>query len=142
MAARRCWPRAVAGGLGHAHTVQMIEQLQPPVAETDLEDLAQLLVDAVDSAAAVSFVAPLTVTQAREWWLKTIADADARAIVLVARDATGIIGTVQLQPAWAPNQPHRAEVVKRSEERGVGKEGGGRGGGEGGRERRSEQQAR
>jgi ribosomal protein S18 acetylase RimI-like enzyme len=32
--------------------------------------------------------------------------------VLVARDASGILGSVQLHPAWAPNQPHRAEVVK------------------------------
>jgi GNAT superfamily N-acetyltransferase len=33
-------------------------------------------------------------------------------VVLVARDADGIVGTVQAQPAWAPNQPHRADVAK------------------------------
>jgi GNAT superfamily N-acetyltransferase len=30
----------------------------------------------------------------------------------VARDVEGIAGTVQLHPAWAPNQPHRAEIAK------------------------------
>jgi ribosomal protein S18 acetylase RimI-like enzyme len=33
-------------------------------------------------------------------------------IVLVARDRVGVAGSVQVHPAWAPNQPHRAEVVK------------------------------
>lgn len=34
-------------------------------------------------------------------------------IVLVAREPAGrIVGTVQAQPAWAPNQPHRAEICK------------------------------
>jgi GNAT superfamily N-acetyltransferase len=33
-------------------------------------------------------------------------------MVVVARDADRIVGTVQLQPAWAPNQRHRAEVTK------------------------------
>jgi GNAT superfamily N-acetyltransferase len=32
--------------------------------------------------------------------------------VLVARLDGRIVGTVQLDPAWAPNQPHRAEVLK------------------------------
>ena len=32
--------------------------------------------------------------------------------MLVARLDGRIVGTVQLDPAWAPNQPHRAEVLK------------------------------
>jgi GNAT superfamily N-acetyltransferase len=44
----------------------------------------------------------------------------------VARDDRGIVGTVQLQPAWAPNQPHRADIAKlivhrRARRRGVGR---------------------
>lgn len=66
----------------------------------------------MDSGAAVSFLAPLTTDGAADWWRRTLEGAHARAIVLVARDAGGIVGTVQLHPAWAPNQPHRAEVVK------------------------------
>lgn len=92
-----------------AHT---IERLKLPATDRDLLDLALLLVDAVDSGAAVSFVAPLALERAREWWRDTLSAAHPRAVVLVARDAEGIVGSVQLQPAWAPNQPHRAEVVK------------------------------
>ena len=90
----------------------VIERLVSPRGEADLRALAQLLVDAVDSGAAVSFVAPLTVEAATDWWRGTIAAAHPRAIFLVARDADGIVGTVQLHPAWAPNQPHRAEIAK------------------------------
>jgi len=92
-----------------AHT---IERLKLPATDAELLELALLLVDAVDSGAAVSFVAPLTLERAREWWSGTLSAAGARAVFLVARDAEGIVGSVQLQPAWAPNQPHRAEVVK------------------------------
>jgi GNAT superfamily N-acetyltransferase len=90
----------------------MIERLLPPVGDSDLRALAQLLVDAVDSGAAVSFLAPLTLADAEDWWRSTLSASHSRAIFLVARDAEGIVGTVQLHPAWAPNQPHRAEVVK------------------------------
>lgn len=90
----------------------MIEPLTPPVADADLRDLAGLLVDAVESGAAVSFLAPLTVEEAEAWWRTAVSSADPRAIFLVARAEARIIGTVQLHPAWAPNQPHRAELVK------------------------------
>jgi acetyltransferase len=90
----------------------MIEQLTLPVADSDLRALAELLVDAVESGAAVSFLAPLTLEYAEDWWRRTISGSHSRAIFLVARDAEGVVGTVQLHPAWAPNQPHRAEVAK------------------------------
>jgi ribosomal protein S18 acetylase RimI-like enzyme len=89
-----------------------IERLVRPVSSSDLRALALLLVDAVDSGAAVSFVTPLPVEVAERWWGSTIAAAHARAVFLVARDAQGIAGSVQLHPAWAPNQPHRADVAK------------------------------
>ena len=89
-----------------------IERLILPVGDSDLRDLARLLVDAVESGAAVSFLAPLTLERAEDWWRKTTSASYSGAIFLVARDAEGIVGTVQLHPAWAPNQPHRAEIVK------------------------------
>jgi GNAT superfamily N-acetyltransferase len=89
-----------------------IERLTPPGSAEDRRTLAHLLVQAVESGAAVSFVLPLTVERAEEWWQKTLASAHARAIFLVARDVGRIVGTVQLHPAWAPNQPHRGDVVK------------------------------
>jgi acetyltransferase len=95
-----------------ATTESVVEHLRRPVADADIQALAELLADAVDSGAAVSFLAPLTPQRAEEWWRRTLAGADPRAIFLVARDAEGVVGSVQLQPAWAPNQPHRGEVVK------------------------------
>jgi GNAT superfamily N-acetyltransferase len=89
-----------------------IERLSPPVSDADFRALARLLVDAVESGAAVSFLASLTLERAEDWWQKTIDTAHPAAIFFVARDAEGIVGTVQLHPAWAPNQPHRAEIAK------------------------------
>lgn len=90
----------------------VIRRLEAPASDADVHALAELLVDAVDSGAAVSFLAPLTVAHAEKWWRGTLAAASPRAIVLVARDRDGIAGSVQLHPAWAPNQPHRGEIVK------------------------------
>jgi GNAT superfamily N-acetyltransferase len=89
-----------------------IERLTPPVRSADLRALALLLIDAVDSGAAVSFLAPLTVEAAEAWWQRILSASHPRAVFMVARNAEGIVGTVQLLPAWAPNQPHRAEVAK------------------------------
>ena len=80
--------------------------------DRDLRALARLLVDAVDSGAAVSFLAPLTLERAEDWWRQTLPAAHARAIFLVAREDGEIVGSVQLHPAWAPNQPHRGEIAK------------------------------
>jgi GNAT superfamily N-acetyltransferase len=89
-----------------------IEKLALPANDTDVRQLAKLLVDAVESGAAVSFLAPLPLERAEAWWRRTISAAHPNAIFLVARDGDGIIGTVQLHPAWAPNQPHRADIAK------------------------------
>ena len=103
-----------------------IERIGRDAAEHDIRDLARLLVDAVASGAGVSFLADLTEDRAEAWWRSVLASAPDRAIVLVARDAEGIVGTVQLQPSWAPNQPHRADVAKllvhrRARRRGIGR---------------------
>ena len=90
-----------------------IERLhQAQVRDDDLRALAELLVDAVDSGAAVSFMHPLDVATAEKWWRETFARFSPRAIFVVARDAQGIAGTVQMQPKWAPNQPHCGEICK------------------------------
>lgn len=102
-----------------------IERLKLPVSEADLHSLALLLVDAVESGAAVSFLSPLDHGQAEKWWRRSLSMPASGVIFLVARDAVGIVGAVQLHPAWAPNQPHRADVAKllvhrRARRRGVG----------------------
>ncbi len=104
----------------------IIERLTSPVNEADLRALAQLLADTVSNGDAVSFLAPLPVNDAAAWWRKTLTESHLKSVFLVARDAEGIAGTVQLHPAWAPNQPHRAEVAKlmihpRARRRGLGR---------------------
>ncbi len=90
-----------------------IERLTPAAAtDRDLDDLAAVLVDAVESGAAVSFVKPLDLATARAWWQRTLSEASPRGILLIARSCGRIVGTVQAAAAWAPNQPHRAEVCK------------------------------
>ena len=105
--------------------VDSIERLKPPVSEADLGALADLLVDAVAAGAAISFI-EITRAQAEDFWRKLLSAPASGAIVRVARDAGGIVGTVQMHPSWAPNQPHRADVAKlivhrRGRRRGVGR---------------------
>ena len=102
-----------------------IERIGSDASASDIRGLAKLLVDAIDSGAGVSFLAGLTEGEAEAWWRSILASLSERAVVLIARDDDGVVGTVQLQPAWAPNQPHRADVAKlivhrRARRRGIG----------------------
>ena len=104
----------------------MIERLKLPVSEADLGALANVLADAVESGAAVSFLS-LTREESEAWWRNLFSAPASGAIILVARDAAGIVGSVQLHPSWAPNQPHRADVVKlivhrRARRQGIGRQ--------------------
>ena len=89
-----------------------IERIGKDADPSDIRGLAQLLVDAIDSGAGVSFLVGLTEEQAEAWWRSVLTSSPERAIILIARDTEGVVGTVQLQPSWAPNQPHRADVAK------------------------------
>jgi GNAT superfamily N-acetyltransferase len=72
-----------------------------------------VLVDCVDGGASVSFMHPLARDHARRFWSQ-VADGVARGerALIVAEDAGGIAGTVQLVLAQPDNQPHRADVAK------------------------------
>jgi GNAT superfamily N-acetyltransferase len=89
-------------------SLQAVERLRN-ASDDDIEQLAELLVDAVDSGASVSFVRGLTLAEARDWWRTA---ANENTVLLVVRDTSGIVATAQIQPTWAPNQAHRAEVAK------------------------------
>ncbi len=79
----------------------------------DLSDLAAVLRDCVDGGASVSFMAPLSEDKAVAFWRHVAEDAAAgHRVVWIARDADGIVGTVQLVLQLPENQPHRAEVAK------------------------------
>jgi len=67
----------------------------------------------VHGGASVSFMAPLPLEKALAFW-QGVADGVARGerVLLVAEDAQGIAGTVQVVLAQPDNQPHRADVAK------------------------------
>ena len=90
----------------------IIELLAAP-SESDIEQLADVLVDCVEGGASVSFMHPLPRDKAVDFWRSVAADAAAGGrMLIVARDAGGIVGTVQVIPAATDNQPHRADVAK------------------------------
>ena len=75
--------------------------------------LAAVLIDCVEGGASVSFMHPLTPERATAFWrrvAKGVAAGD-RAL-LVAEDARGVCGTVQLVVEMPENQPHRADLSK------------------------------
>jgi hypothetical protein len=96
-----------------------IDEWQPGTAaaatlDADLDMLADVLHAVVHTGAGVSFVAPFSQAAARTFWIEHVMPgvrAGTRR-VLLARDGSRIVGTVQLEYAWPPNQPHRAEVAK------------------------------
>lgn len=81
--------------------------------EADAKALADLLIDCVDGGASVSFMQPLTRERALAFWQR-VGESAARGerVLLVAEDASGLVGTVQLILDQPENQPHRADVAK------------------------------
>lgn len=96
------------------------------VEDAHLEQLADVLIDCVEGGASVSFMLPLTRDRAMAFWRRVAQGVAAgdRAL-LIAEDAHGICGTVQLTFDLPENQPHRADLSKmlvhrRARRRGLG----------------------
>jgi GNAT superfamily N-acetyltransferase len=83
------------------------------VTEAHVQDLADVLIDCVDGDASVGFMHPLPRDKALAFW-RRVADGVARGerALMVASDAAGIVGTVQLVLDQPDNQPHRADLCK------------------------------
>jgi ribosomal protein S18 acetylase RimI-like enzyme len=90
-----------------------IELLTSRAARGRLEQLIDLLTDAVDSGASVGFLPPLGRDEALEYWLGIIGEIDAGGRLLLAalRD-DDLVGSVQLELASKANARHRAEVQR------------------------------
>ena len=83
------------------------------VDDTLVEQLAGVLIDCVDGGASVSFMHPLSRDRAVAFWRRMAHGvAAAERALLVAEDAHGVCGTVQLSFDLPENQPHRADVSK------------------------------
>jgi len=87
-----------------------LELLGAPT-DRDIDDLAGLLVDTVESGASVGFLLPLDHDDAASWWREVL--ADELTDTWVARDDDGrILASVRLTLAWKPNSRHRGEISK------------------------------
>jgi GNAT superfamily N-acetyltransferase len=93
-----------------------IERWNPDLAglDGDLEMLGGILHACVHDGASVSFVLPFSPNDAKAFWRDQVLPAilEGTRRVLLARLAGRIVGTVQLDLATPPNQPHRTEVKK------------------------------
>jgi GNAT superfamily N-acetyltransferase len=90
-----------------------IRALDAAEAEARLDELSDILVDAVAHGASVNFMAGFRRDEAREFWrgqLPGIGGGGTR--LLVGEDGGRLVGTALLFLAHQPNAPHRAEVGK------------------------------
>jgi GNAT superfamily N-acetyltransferase len=90
-----------------------VRLLSPEEARARRAQLADLLVDSVQSGGAVNFVWPMTRAKADAWWDGALASHDSgERLILVAESDDQMVGTVQLVLAPQENQSFRADVAK------------------------------
>jgi GNAT superfamily N-acetyltransferase len=92
-----------------------IRRLAPDDIRLRAGELADILIDCVEGGASVSFMSGLDRPQAERFWTEIAdrAETDGRAVLAAVHDSDGkAVGTVQVIPAAAENQPHRADVAK------------------------------
>ena len=85
----------------------------PALDDAQIDELAGVLIDCVEGGASVSFMHPLPRDRAVAFW-RRVAQGVAKGdrALLVAEDARGLCGTVQLVLDQPENQPHRADLAK------------------------------
>ena len=90
-----------------------IEPLAATPTAAELSDLCALLRDVVEGGASIGFMLPIADAEITAFWSGVIAGVAAQQrFVFVARDASRIVGSVQLALAPQPNGRHRAELQK------------------------------
>jgi GNAT superfamily N-acetyltransferase len=106
----------------HADVIRQVST----ATDAEIQGLAELLIDCVHGGASVGFMHPLPLAKAVQFW-RRVSDAAARGerALLIAEDAGGIVGTVQLVLDQPDNQQHRADLAKmlvhhRARRRGLG----------------------
>src|SRR5262249_52053384 len=83
------------------------------VDDAQIGGLADVLIDCVEGGASVSFMHPLSRGRAVAFWRRVAQGVAAgQRALLVAEDALGLCGTVQLILDQPENQPHRADLAK------------------------------
>ena len=90
-----------------------VHLLDASAAEHAERPLADILIACVAAGASVSFLPPLRTDAAQGFWRRSLADiALGHKAIWVAWADGELVGTVTLDLAMPPNQPHRAEVAK------------------------------
>ena len=112
-------PRStLTGRRCETRTVPAVEQVEVRRLEAEelrahLDGLAAVLADCVEGGASVSYMAPFSHKQAREAFEAFGAEVDQRRrLILAAFAGEEIVGSVQVNLATPPNQPHRGEIAK------------------------------
>jgi len=81
--------------------------------EAQIDELAGVTIDCVEGGASIGFMHPLTRDRAVAFWRRVARGVAAgERALLVAEDAQGVCGTVQLVLDQPENQPHRADLAK------------------------------
>jgi ribosomal protein S18 acetylase RimI-like enzyme len=90
-----------------------IVQLDAVAAEQAVPELAEVLQASVLQGASIGFVAPFSLKQAAAFWRRLLpAFQRSERLLLIARDAGRVVGTIQLLLDMPDNGSHRAEIVK------------------------------
>jgi GNAT superfamily N-acetyltransferase len=92
-----------------AWSLRRLDALDDP----QIDELASVLIDCVEGGASVSFMLPLARDRAVAFWRRVAQGVAAgERVLLIAEDAQGLCGTVQLVLDQPENQPHRADLAK------------------------------
>jgi len=91
----------------------MIRALDASEAEARIDELADILVDAVAHGASVNFMAGFSRDQGRAFWRSQLAGVAAGdRLLFVGDNGAKLVATAVLGFAPQPNAPHRAEIGK------------------------------
>ena len=78
-----------------------------------LPELVELFAETVNSGSPLGFLAPITHTMARSYWVSLIPELEAGSrLLLIAFDGGTVVGSGQLALSQRHNSPHRAELQK------------------------------
>lgn len=91
-----------------------ISLVSPDRLDGRIADFAALMRACVLGGAAINFVAPFSEEESLAFWRDTVAPGvrSGRRLLWAAEIDGWLAGSAQLDLAWQPNQPHRAEVTK------------------------------
>ena len=74
-----------------------------------LQELSLLLINVVEGGASVGFLPPLSIEDAKQYWIEVLTTG---VVLWIAQVRGKILGTVQLHLCQKQNGTHRAEIAK------------------------------